>query len=315
MSDIFSDPQIWPVAHRHRTGPPPSDEEGLLDWIHWQYVPTRYNSEIQPRLDWVRRNHRAGSARALLVSGVSDTGKTSALMSMAIRDAMTSERGWYARDPKTGLLYVPWVYVLATTKSSSASILQSVARFCGIEPSGNEAALRSRLSATLPRLGTKAIIVDEAHALRRSSAAARSLPDGVRGLSHMRTPFIFAGIELESSAICRDFGISDDSVTQITKRKDFVKLEHFPTGNGTSELLSLIARYAKRLEAIPGFTTDGVQHPEVMQALISTAGRLPGLMFEILKDAATDALAHDRHLTPERIQAAIDIRDEQRASA
>lgn len=290
MSDYYIHPQNWERAYKARNSPPPSDEDELIDWIHLQHVPSAYDTAVRLRIRTLMRKHRGTSARSLAISAPEDFGKTAAVMAGILDDTFNGTPGWFERDANTHRTHIPWVYVNAMTSSSSVSILRQVAAFCGFHPGANEDVVRHDLARLLPLHGVRAIIADESSTLRRQSAASSKIPDGLRGLQHLPIPFVYVGLDLESSALLRDFGRKNDSVRQVKLRTDLLRLTPLNSAEGASEWVNLIGGFGRRMRMIDGFNVEGLKERGLARRLAEATGARPGVLFEALKNAAVEAL-------------------------
>lgn len=303
MSHMFMNPDTWERVYRAQHTPPPTDQDALIDWIHFQHIPSTYDSAVSTAISALRRKHRGTSARSLAISAPEDLGKSAAVMSGILDEVFDANGpGWFAPHPTTHRAHIPWVYVNAMTSSSSVSVLREVADFCGFGTVKNEDEARKRLSRLMPLHGVRGVIVDEASTLRRASATSSRLPDGLRGLQHLPVPFVFVGIDLESSALLRDFGKPNDSVRQVRLRTDVLPLSPLNGHSGALEWGRLIGGFGRRLRLIDGFDVDGLKTPGLARRLAAITGARPGVLFEILKNAAAEAVEGDtRRLTEDLI--------------
>lgn len=297
MSLLYTRPDNWPRLWETRHAEPPSDRDALVNWVHCQHFPTSYETTIGTELDRLVLGHRATSARLLAVSAASDTGKTAAVTNVLLTRAMTHPGGWFTTHPTTHRTHIPFVYVNASASTGSAGLLKQVATFCRFPSVGNETTLRDRLATLLPEHGVQAVVVDEAQVLRRVTAGAKRQVDGLRGLMHLPTPFVFTGVNLQQSALLRDFGDKEDPAYQVRKRTRVVRLEPLNTREGGAELRRLVIAFGRRLRKIPDFDVSGLADSDTVRGLFISCGAQPGLVFEALKGAAAAAAATDGQLT------------------
>lgn len=171
--------------------------------------------------------------------------------------------------------------------------------------------MRHDLARLLPLHGVQAIIADESSNLRRVSATSSKIPDGLRGLQHLPVPFIYVGLDLESSGLLRDFGRKNDSVRQVKLRTDLLRLTPMNGPNGAKEWSNLIGGFGRRMRMIEGFDLEGLKEPGLARRLAETTGARPGVLFEALKNAAVEALDEGhRRLTGDLILSNVGGADE-----
>lgn len=295
----FGNPLAWPDIHAQHTGPPPVDPSALAAWIHLQYVPTRQDADLEEAVDALVRRHVGRNRRWLAVDGEATIGKSDAVTAVLLRRAMTGKRTWYRRTD-TGSLYVPYVYVVATSPST-ADLLRDVCAFLGLPTEGKEHDLLKRLRDNLPRLGTIVIVVDEAQMLRRKSAGASTVTDNLRNVVHLPVPFVFVGVDLGASALLRDWGANNDTVRQLRRRHDMLALKRLVGPSGVEQINTFVTAFGRRMSVIENFGLSGLAHPAMLAELAIRSEGRPGAMLEILKSAAVCAIHGDGDLSADRI--------------
>lgn len=295
----FETPQHWPSLHEWRACAPPTDASALKRWIHFQYFPTQQDQRISLQIDRLLDRHVALNARWLAVSGESTIGKSEAITAILLRRAMTQAQTWYERDDE-GALHVPYVYVVATSPST-LDLLGGICEFVGLPSEGKEHDLLKRLRKNLPRLGTILIVVDEAQMFRRKSSGASTVTDNLRNVLHLPVPFVFVGVELDNSALLRDWGVNNDTVRQLRRRHDMVAVQRLVGSSGVAEIKALVTAFGKRMRRIDGLGVTVLEDTKVLaQLAVATEGR-PGSMLEALKSATVLAVNDGLDLGAEHV--------------
>ena len=302
----FRDPRWWPRIHAATHAAPPEDPKALALWIHLLTVPTPHMQALKAAQAQLRLRHVGFTERWLAVSGESDLGKSRAITAIMLREAMASEEPWMNRR-SDGSLHVPFVYIEVDRGEEAPGLMSAIAKFCGIPNSGNGRDLLDRLSEALPRVGTRLIVIDDARMLRRSSASASRLTDGLRTLLRLPVPILYIGIDLPASALLWDPGRNNDTVQQLVRRHDALHLNRLNGPEGVATVNSIVAAFARRLRQIPNFTAPGLTDRPLLSDLAMRSQGRPGTLFITLKFAAAGAALGDRILSAERIAAELPI--------
>src|SRR5580765_6561515 len=124
----FANPEVWPEVHAARLAEPPIDPLALARWIHLQTVTTGHMRALDEALARLRLRHLGHTERWLAVSGESDLGKSQAITTLMLREAMSSPEPWFARR-RDGSLHVPFVYVELEGNEEAPGLMSAIARF------------------------------------------------------------------------------------------------------------------------------------------------------------------------------------------
>lgn len=303
----FSQPANWPAVHHARTGPPPTgNPRDLQSWIHLQHIPSAFDRAVAKAIDQVVTDHRGTTEAWLAVSGERHLGKTNATTAIMLTRSMTGPTPWRTKQA-SGWRYIPYVFVEASSNPTAKMVMRETCRFLGLPPGGDEADLRARLRDVLPEMGVIAINVDEGQNFRRSSATAKTVADGLRGLLHLPVPMIYSGLDLRQSALLKRFNDVGDSADQLIERAQILDLGTLGDAQGINELGRLIRGFGKRLAEIDGFTAPALTDNSTVKALIAAKSGRPGSILETLKKAAADAVVSDRCLTTDVLFARLPV--------
>lgn len=144
----------------------------------------------------------AGGRRVLLVDGVSKLGKTQAIMRHVLAEA---REVWKESDQREATdAVIPFVYIEANAEAGLRGQLQHLLAFLGhpFGPGETAPALLTKLMHVLPAVRCRAVIIDDAHMLRRVDRSSRVLTDGLKKLiTATPTTLVFVGAGLADSAL------------------------------------------------------------------------------------------------------------------
>lgn len=147
------------------------------------------------------------------------------------------------------------------------------------------------LSAALPQLGTRLIVVDDAQMFRRRSENASRVTDGLRVALHLPVPFAFVGIDLHSSALLYRSTRNNDTARQLERRHLPVVLAPLDRSE-TRPVMRLIADYKKRISQIPDLdTTAAFSDLTALAHVVGACEGRPGSLLSALKRATAEAIA------------------------
>lgn len=293
----FSRPDVWPAVHQARTTPPPPDDpRKIQSWIHLQHVPSVFDRAVAAAIDQVVDDHTGTTEAWLAISGERHLGKTNATTAVLIQRSLTRSVPWRTKQP-SGWLYVPYVFVEATSNPTAKMVMREACRFLGLPTVGDEGILRARLCDNLPEMGVEAIYVDEGQNFRRSSAQAKAVADGLRGTLHLPAPMIFGGLDLRESALLKRFNEIGDSADQLIERAQILDLGALGDAQGFKELGRMVRGLEQRLLLVDGFSAPALSDNDVLKALIAAKSGRPGSILEVIKKAAASSIIGDRCLT------------------
>lgn len=296
----------WREFHEFRSGPPPRDDQQLFAWIHALHIPGPYEPLIAAGLDRVIRHHTGGNECWLGITGPAHLGKTRAVTNILIERALCEPDRWRKRSPRGGL-HTPYIYVEAASNQEARGLLASIAHGCGLPNEGHEKDLHHMLAATLPELGTRLIVVDDAQMFRRRSDTASRVTDGLRVALHLPIPFVFVGVDLHASALLYRSTRNNDTALQLERRHIPLALRpirreepHVPA--------KLISRFRERIALVPDLDLgDGLSHRDVMAHAVATCEGRPGSLLNVLKRAVIEAIvSNNGALTAEIVAAEVD---------
>lgn len=296
----------WPDYHRFRTGPPPQGLEDLFTWIHAIHVPGPYEEAVEASFAKVMRHHTGGNECWLGITGPAHIGKTRTVTAVLMQRALTDFDRWRTRTPLGGLR-TPYVYVEASSDQEARGLLASVARACGLPDAGHEKDLHQMLSATLPELGVKLIVVDEAQMFRRRSDNASRVTDGLRVVLHLPVPFVFVGVDLHASALLYRSTRNNDTALQLERRHLPLALRPMDKDNPL-DAGRLIGRFRKQISQIADLDlTDGFADSDVLSFAVGACEGRPGSLLNVLKSAVIEAIvSNDGRVTGEIIASEAD---------
>ncbi|MDO7868162.1 AAA family ATPase [Nocardioides jiangxiensis] len=294
----------WPSIHQFRNQSPPTNEDDLFSWIHMVHIPGPFEQTISDGFDRLIRHHRATNQRWLAVSGASHMGKTQAVTNILIERAMQKPEQWRTRSGE-GVLSTPYVYVVAASNQEARGLLATISKACGLPDAGTEQELKQRLAEMLPRLGTRLVVVDDAHMFRRRNDAASRVTDGLRKILEIPVPFAFVGVDLHSSALLYRSSRNNDTAHQLERRHFPISLEPLDRRRDVVAAAELAHNFRKRMAAVTGLDiADALRDAEALAVVLHRSQGRPGSFLNVLKQAVIEAIAeNDGVLTAGRLVA------------
>lgn len=306
----------WPLFARRCPDLPAnfdhSDRDAVGAWIsRLQPIET---SDIQLIEDAIRhqlsRNagQYQGSRQILAIDGDSALGKTVAVSTAMLRihDELTSSPP--PTRPGVHIRHFPVVYV-SDQGASFPRLLKAIAGFVHSPLGARNAVaddLLDHLARFLPSVGTRLIVVDDAHMLRRVGAA-RDLTDNLkRTVDRLPVSFVFVGAGLQRSALFKTSNTSDEysAATQLQRRIHLIEIAALSAPEHHKAWTNRINRFATEIEKIPGYDCSVLRDPTFRQNLFALAQGSTGLSFELAKDTLTRAIKQDRVPTVDGLIAA-----------
>lgn len=259
-------------------------------WVDSLYIPTCHDDAIQAAVADTIAQCGGSRRQWLAIDGPANLGKSEAIIHMCLTHTQFTRDGDVIR--RDGARQLPFVYVEADASHRGAGLLDSICRFAGVPQASSETKMRQQLTTVLPRLGTRVIVVDDAHMLRRSGNASTRLPDTLRALLRMRVTFVFVGAGLDDSALLkRAPGPGYESTDQMRQRSTLLPLAPMRLPDSRPEFMQLIRRYGGRLGAgLPHLTLSGLKDPEVLQSLFHLCDGYHGDILATLKKATNEAI-------------------------
>ena len=250
-------------------------------------VAAAMESLIQSNLDSCK-----GGREILLINGRSKMGKSQAIVAAAL---IATQQVWdQIGTHREGNDVIPYIYVEAVAKSQGRALLQSIFSFIGVPFGRAETTqlLLLRLRDILPELNTRAIIIDDAHALRTGNTASRELTDALKGLI-TGTPcsFVFVGAGLEDSALLsQSITVGYPAAEQIGLRSQMLQMNPWRHTKIGDEWTRLLIKLESHILLPTGPSKGALSDAETLRWLHQRCSGLPGLLIDTVKKAAGFAL-------------------------
>ncbi|SDE50516.1 AAA family ATPase [Rhodococcus tukisamuensis] len=249
----------------------------------------------------VNTDRGGGARRWLGIDGPPMAGKTHATATAMLRvhdHLLKSPPPPIARGVRAE--HIPVVYV-SDQGASWSRLMRSIAGFVGLPQSKSETGpdILTRLREVLPLLGTRLIVVDDAHMLRRVGAA-RDLTDSLKlTLDALPVSFVYVGAGLHDSALLRrtdSAGGGYSAAQQMAGRMNRCALNSFdPTVDADiNRWHRRLHPLIKRLEQIKGFDSTELRSSEFSHRLFHIADGLTGASIDLLKDCSKKAIGKKR---------------------
>lgn len=236
--------------------------------------------EILKRMEWLYEHTRVGRMPNLLIVGESMAGKSSLVKRFAKHLHPT------IRDSQSQADSVPVMYLqMESICPSPVEFLQSLLLTINLpfSAAAKPAKLTQQLSLVLPKLGTRAIVIDEVQQLMRGSVKAqRALRDQIKLIGNeLQLPIICAGIEEARSAFGSD--------PQLFNRFEIMELTRWRV-NDQEDLRYLMGIINKWQNECPLRKPSDMLTPTAMEILFQKTGGLLGEIIRFLKTASEYAL-------------------------
>jgi hypothetical protein len=296
-------PGQWPEMIRIRRADPPEDPDELRTWLYAQFVPTPHSRLLVAYIDRVMRRNVSTRRQWLALEGSATIGKSETLKDYLLQMAETSEFEWRSRTDEH--LHVPCVYIHADSGQYGAGLLHAICTFCGIPPARTEQLMRTSLEQLLPRLGTKLIVVDDAHYYKRVADRSTRLTDSLRAALRLPVSFVFAGTNLQDSALLRRAGMDDHTSEQLERRLQPLHFKPLTIPEDNVAIRDMVLAFGRRARRIPGVQPVGLQNSALIRMMVERTKGRPGELLQFLKDATADALLGDRIVSAELIAAVL----------
>ncbi|WP_165610280.1 TniB family NTP-binding protein [Nocardia salmonicida] len=245
----------------------------------------------------------SGEREWLGIDGPSLAGKTyAAVVAMLrihdrlIQSAPKREHGGIAEC-------IPVIYV-ADQRAQYLSLLKAIARFADLPVARNVHAddLLDQLRNVLPRLGTRLIVVDDAHKLRRVGAA-RDLTDCLKTVvDALPVTFVFIGAGLRQSALLKRTDRSEDEYSaahQLELRAEYIGLGAFDETDDDQLRVwrGRIHQMICQFERIDGFDGTAARSKDFAANLFHFAEGLTGRSYKLLRKSTLAAVKDNRSPT------------------
>ncbi len=272
----------------------PEDADAAVSWVQALYIPTIRDRQLAQAVARTSRQNGATKRHWLCVDGVTNTGKSE----MLLRFAMRYRRTHLTHDDTEVHRRVPIIMIQADPGQLGAGVLRAIADFAGVPTEGNEDKIRRRLAHVLPSMHTDYIVVDDGHML-----TASSLAHSLRASLRIPATFIYAGANMQESALLRSTGTSgNESTDQLRSRHTMLHFEPLSMPNDSALLRQLIGDFVKALERIvPHLATPFRRDNKALSKLVTTTRGQVGSLMGVLKDATVDALHDDAVLHVDRV--------------
>lgn len=252
-------------------------------------------------------DHNATSVNAgrrwIAVNGPSLVGKTQSTTAAMLR--VHDDLLKHHHDPGQGIRaeHIPVIFV-SDAGASWPTLLRAIATFAGIpvvrSSPGSE--ILRQLRIVLPRLGTRMIVVDDAHMLRRVGAA-RDLTDNLKiTVDALPVSFVFAGAGLEHSALLKRTDRSEDEYSAAVQLAGRMHRRELVAFSDTDKVQMRawhrrIGALISRLELIEGLDSTELRSSTFAGNLFHMSGGRTGMSLELLKDAVIAAITHHKSPT------------------
>ncbi len=288
-------PADWPKILRMRTAEPPSggDAAAWSGWLSDTYIPTHNGKLFREQVERTAATCRGIRRRWVGVDAPAGFGKTEVVSQWALRlppaEPVNSE-------------YTPVrvIWIEADGKMQGAGLFASILRFLGfdVSSSSTESALRDQLIGLLPQLGTRYLVIDDAHMLRQ--AKSRLMADTCRSILRLPVTTIFVGTDFDNSALLgKAAGTGAQASDQMRRRHDKALLTPLQPGDPAQEraFTDLVADFRRLYLTAPGASAPVLGDARLVGDLHLACGGHAGPLFECLKRAAAQALLRDSNLT------------------
>ncbi|MBC7678198.1 MAG: TniB family NTP-binding protein [Pseudorhodobacter sp.] len=294
-------PADWPKILRMRTAEPPTggDAAAWGGWLSDRYIPTHNGKLFREQVERTASTCRGIRRRWVGVDAPAGFGKTEVVSQWAMRlppvEPVNSDF-----DP----VHIIWIEV--DGKMQGAGLFASILRFLGFDvpTSSTESALRDQLIGLLPRLGTRYLVIDDAHMLRLGKS--RLMADTCRSILRLPVTSIFVGTDFDNSALLgKAVGTGAQASDQMRRRHDKALLTPLMPGDPMQEraFTDLVADFRRLYLMSPGSSAPVLGDSRLVGDLHLACGGHAGPLFECLKRAAAAALLDDGMLTAAHIQA------------
>lgn len=193
--------------------------------------------------------------------------------------------------------HYPVVYVTDQGRSF-VNLLTSISDFIQAPRDTNPKAdeiLRS-LSKQLPSVGTRLVIIDDAHMLRRIGPA-RDLTDNLkRMLDALPVTFAFVGAGLHQSALLKNSGSADEysAAAQLARRMTLVNLIQLVGTEHQKAWLRRVRALCREIEKVPGWDWSVFRDPTFLATLHEMSDGETGHTYRLIKDTVWRAVDRNR---------------------
>lgn len=299
----------WPQFARHCPALPSdfdhSDRVAVGSWISGlKPIETSDIHLIQDAIrDQLFRNggQYQGSRQILAIDGDSALGKTVAVSTAMLRIHDEILNSPSPAKPGVHVRHFPVVYV-SDQGASFPRLLRAIAGFVHSPLGARKAVaddLLEHLARYLPSVGTRLIVIDDAHMLRRVGAARDLTDDLKRTVDRLPVSFVFVGAGLQRSALFKTSNTSDEysAATQLQRRIRLIEMVPLSAPEHRKAWTNRINRFTTEIEKIPGYDWSILRNPTFRQNLFALSHGSTGLSFELAKDTLTQSIRQDRIAT------------------
>ena len=311
------EPDDWPLLPRRCPSLPPGfdylDRDAVCGWIN-QLKPIE-TSDIKTIEDamWhqLKRNGHQyqGGRQILAVNGEAMLGKTEAVTTALLRvhDVLIQDPPIPAL-PGAQVDHCPVVYV-ADQGASFPKLVKSIARFVKtalpLKKSTSADEVLEHLARLLPDRGTKLIVIDDAHMLRRVGAG-RDLTDNLkRTVDRLPVSFVFVGAGLHNSALFKTSGEPGEysAATQLARRIKNIQLTPLTTEKQQRAWNNRVNNLVAEIEKVPGWDWSVLRDHTFRQNLFAVSAGSTGRTFYLLKETVTTAISKGNTPTADHLLA------------
>lgn len=274
------------MAYEHLTTQKARDEaelsiphrRAIIQKERWFSYPRA--EEILKKMEWLYEHTRVGRMPNLLIVGESMAGKSSLVKRFSDHLHPT------IRDSQAQADSVPVLYLqMASICPTPVEFLQSLLLRINLPFSAAAKAdkLTQQLSIVFPKLGTRAIVIDEVQQLMRGSVKAqRALRDQIKLIGNeLQLPIICTGIDEARSAFGSD--------PQLFNRFEIMELMRWRVSD-EEDLKYLMGIINKWQNECPLRKPSDMLTPTAMEFLFQKTGGLLGEIIRFLKTASEYAL-------------------------
>ncbi|MET3860466.1 type II secretory pathway predicted ATPase ExeA [Dietzia sp. 2505] len=311
------EPEDWPFLPRRCPTLPSAfdhhDRDTVCAWIN-QLKPIE-TSDIKTIEDsmWhqLKRNGHQyqGGRQILAVDGEAALGKTEAVTTALLRvhDVLIQDAPIPAL-PEAQVRHCPVVYI-ADQGASFPRLVKAIARFVQsalpLKSSTSADEVLEHLARLLPNLGTKLIVIDDAHMLRRIGAG-RDLTDNLkRAVDRLPVSFVFVGAGLQKSALFKTSGEPGEysAATQLARRIKNIQLTPLTTEKQQPAWNNRVNNLVTEIEKVPSWDWSVLRDHTFRQNLFTISKGSTGLTFYLVKETMTTAISKGETPTADHLLA------------
>ncbi|RFU36668.1 ATP/GTP-binding protein [Actinomadura logoneensis] len=226
--------------------------------------------------------NQISARRGAIISGMSGTGKTTALTQLARAHELATRRR-HPRDPER----MPVLYVTIPPAATPRMLAVEFARFFGLEigPSANLTDVTNTVCSVAAHTHVALVLVDEIHNLNLATRFGAEVSDQLKYFAErLPATFIYAGVEVEAQGL-----FAGARGRQIAGR--FAVVEAAPFAYGTAEQRNAWDALVATLESTLRLRdhTPGTL-PAIAEDLYRRTGGMIGSLSQLVRGAAILAI-------------------------